>query len=69
MLKQLINSLLIILLAGTATTSLSQTKTLNVLGMKNYPPFSFEDKGKMVGIDNDVMLEIGKRIELDIKIE
>lgn len=69
MLKQLINSLLIILLAGTATTSLSQTKTLNVLGMKNYPPFSFEDKGKMVGIDNDVMFEIGKRIGLDIKIE
>ena len=68
MLKLISPLLLVVLLSITSTISVAQPKTLEVLGMKNYPPFSFEKDGKMVGIDNEVMYEIGQRTGIEIHI-
>lgn len=34
--------------------------------MSNYPPFTFEKDGEMVGIDNEIMYELGRRVNLEI---
>ena len=69
MLRSPLNMLLILLISSATVHSHLHAKTLNVVGMENYPPFSFEQDGKMIGIDNEVIAEIGRRIGLDIEID
>ncbi|EAQ64480.1 bacterial extracellular solute-binding protein, family 3 [Marinomonas sp. MED121] len=68
MLKQTFHLILISLISSLIALPFAHTKTLNVLGMSNYPPFSFEQNGKMVGIDNEVMYEIGRRVGIEVEI-
>jgi len=68
MLKFFLKTILIIVFSSYALISTAQKPTLTVLGMKNYPPFTFEKDGEMVGIDNEVMYEIEKRMNVEINM-
>ena len=35
----------------------------------DFPPFSFEDDGKVKGVDIDIIQEMGKRLGIEIKID
>ncbi|KJZ12507.1 hypothetical protein TW85_15525 [Marinomonas sp. S3726] len=69
MLQKALQLIFLFFLSSFTISANAETETLKVLGMKNYPPFSFEKNGKMVGIDNEVMYEIGKRIGVEVEID
>ncbi len=63
--KQL-RRLLIVTLCFLSMISFAQKPTLTVLSQSNFPPFSFEEKGVMTGIDIDVIHELGNRMNFEI---
>ena len=69
MLQKALQLIFLFVLSSFTISANAETGTLKVLGMENYPPFSFEKNGKMVGIDNEVMYEIGKRIGVEVEID
>lgn len=69
MLRFLLNIIMIVALSSYPMVSFAKKPTLTVLAMANYPPFSYAHEGEMVGIDNEVIYEIGKRINVEIKMK
>lgn len=60
-------SVLIYLLMTLSVSA--KSKPLYFLGDDDFPPFSFEEKGKIVGIDVDIVKEAAKRLNLKVKIK
>jgi len=46
----------------------SAQNTLTFFGEENVPPWSFTEKDQIRGIDCDLILEVGKRMNLQINI-
>ncbi|MCP4345611.1 MAG: amino acid ABC transporter substrate-binding protein [Desulfobacterales bacterium] len=61
--------LMFVFLLMFTLTSEAENQSVLVLSTKDFPPFNYPRNGKVVGIDIDTIHEIGKRINVKIRMK
>ncbi|MCP3875893.1 MAG: amino acid ABC transporter substrate-binding protein [Desulfobacteraceae bacterium] len=66
--NKILSIILFILLIFSTSSVHSKPKSLAIISDDNFPPFSFLENGEPVGIDIDIIQELGKRLGIEMKV-